>query len=309
MGISYAKVTSETGAYGSGTSAPIATDTALKVNNIDYSVDRGVLKDETTDEEYTTGVFGGALKVSGSFDATFRPTAMAPLLKSLLGTDSTPGTYLLDVPVPAVIQIGEKVGSSTIAKDFYGVGVKSCEFTFEAKEFVKTKWDWFASELKNSTYDTDLTYITEKPLVFWGASLQSGATAIPSKSLTLTINRNIDDENFVLGNFKINSLERNGLDDISGTLTVLESQFDEMEKAEYGVKDATSIAVTNPVYEGTLTITCLRQTGGAGAVFVIPVYYSVASTTMAAGETIEKTIEYAIVKSATPFSLTITAEA
>jgi len=304
MGLSYLKSTLESGNYGSGGNAPTASTDGIKVQTFDYSVDRGALKDDTTDNYFTSAAYGGALMVSGSIDSAFRPVSMAPLLTALMGTPAV-GVYTLGEPVPAVIQIGEKVGTVEKARDFYGVGVKSCEFTFEAKEFVKAKWDFIASEPKDTTYDTALTYPVEDPLVFWRASLDIGGTAIYSKSVSLTIDRSLDDGQFVLGNYKLYRLVRTGVTDVSGTLGITEEQVDEIDRAMYGTTTGTAMPADNALGNGTLTITCLKVAGTAGATFVLPVKYNVVSNSADGVGEFDKKIEFFIVGATSAMTITV----
>lgn len=304
MGLSYLKATLESGLYGTGGNAPTVSTDGIKVQTFDYSSDRGALKDDTTDNYFTSAAYGGALMISGSIDSAWRPTSMAPLLTSVMGTPAV-GVYTLGEPIPAVIQIGEKVGTVEKARDFYGVGVKSVEFTFEAKEFVKAKWDFLASEIKDTTYDTSVTYPAEDPLVFWRASLDIGGTAIYSKSCSLKIDRALDDGQFVLGNFKLYRLVRTGVTDVSGTLGVTEEQVDEIDRAMYGSTSGTSVPADNPLGSGTLTITCLKVGGTAGATFVLPVKYTVTSNSVDGVGEFEKEIEFIIVGATSAMTITV----
>lgn len=302
MGLSYVKMTAETGNYGTGGGAPSASTDGIKVQNYDYSVDRGALKDDTTDAYNTSAAYGGALMVSGTVEGAWRPTSMAPFLVCLMGTPAV-GVYSLGEPTAGVIQIGEQVGATTKARDFYGVGVKSAEFTFEAKEFVKVKWDWLASEPKDTTYDTALTFPAEDPLVFWRATLAIGATEIYSKTCSLTIDRGLDDGQFVLGNFKLYRLVRTGMTEVSGSIGVTEEQIDEIDRAMYGTTAGTSMPATNDLGTGTLTITCLKVGGTAGATFSIPVTYTVTSNSADGVGEFDKKIEFIAVGSG--FTITV----
>lgn len=294
MGTTYVKATLETGTYGSGGGAPSASDDAIKITSFEKGTDRGVDKEETTDSYVYNAAYGGALKVDGTIEANWRPTAMSPLLEALMGANSA-GTYTLDEPKACVLQFGEDIGSTTRASDIYGVGISSVDFTFEAKEYVKTSWKYIGADLVESTYDTSLSFASEAPLLFWGASLTIGATTIYSKSCTLTIDRALDEEQFVLGSFKRYRLTRTGVTDINGTLTFTEDQMDEMKRAEYGTTSGTAVPATNDLGSGTLLITCLRPTGAAGAVFTLPITYTVANTSHSGVGEIEKTVDYTVV--------------
>lgn len=303
MGVSYFKSTLESGAYGSFGNAPTASTDAIKINNVDYKVDRGVMTEETTDSYVFNSAYGGALKIGGSIDSVWRPVSMAPLLTSLMGTPAA-GVYTLGEPIPAVIEIGEKVDSVDKARQFSGVGVNSCEFTFEAKEFVKCKWDWIGCDVKDGTYDSTVSYPVEDPLVFWRASLDLGGTAIYSKSCTMSIDRSLDEEQFVLGNFKRYRLVRTGVTNVSGTLGITEEQLDEIDRAMYGSTSGTAMPADNAIGSGTLTITALKVAGTAGAVLSLPVKYTVTDFSHSGVGEFEKSIDYIIV--GTGMSITVT---
>lgn len=307
MGVSYFKAKLGTGNYDTWTGAPVVGDDAIKVNDFDYKVDRGVMTEETTDSYVYSSAYGGALKIGGSIDSVWRPVSMTPLLTSLMGTP-TLGVYTLGEPVHSIFEVGEAVGASTKARQFAGVGVKSCEFTFEAKEFVKCKWDWLARDVKDGTYDTALTYPVEDPLVFWRASLTiddgGGAATLYSKNCSLTIDRALDEEQFVLGDYKRYRLVRTGVTDVSGTLGITEEQLDELDRAIYGSESGTAMPADNAIGTGTLAITCLKVGGTAGAAFSLPVKYTVTDFKHSGVGELEKSIDFIIV--GTGMSITVT---
>jgi hypothetical protein len=249
------------------------------------------MKEETTDSYLHNTIHGGAFKVSGSIETNFRPVEQAPLLASCLGLIATK-TYDIEEPTAACFAIGEKSGAVTDEHLFYGVGVKSAEFTFEAKEFVKAKYEWLAADMVDGSYDTALTYGSEAPLVFWRATLTMGGAAISVKSCTLTIDRALDEDQFVLGSFKLYRLVRTGVTDVSGTLTFTEAELLELQRAIYGTTAGAAMPVTNDLGTGSLVITCLTPAGAAGATFTIPINY-VSSTVSSTGVgEIEKTVDF-----------------
>lgn len=290
MGTSYVKINAETGGYGTGGGVPSASDTALKTMSIDFSVDRGALDEDTTDVYVTNAVYGGALKVGGSMEMLWRPTQMLAMLAALMGDSSTP--YTLGEPTSCAMQIGQTVGATSRAYNFYGVGFKSVELTFESKEYVKTKWDWIASDVLDGTFDSALTFPTaEDPLIFWSATL-TVTDAIPCKSISMTIDRALDEEQFVLGSFKRYQLARTGVTSISGTITTTESEANAVNTAMYGTKVATSIPATNAMGTGTLVIVANRAGGSTGVTITTPVVYTTIDTKYNGVGEIERTIEY-----------------
>lgn len=272
MGIIYVKSAMESGAYGSGTGAPTDSTDAIHMSDVSYTDDRGPMKEEVTDAYIYPRADGGPLKVGGTLEGTFRPVAHAPFLQSVFGAVAS-GVYTLDYPAASVIQIGEKVGSVTRARNLTGSGINKAEFTLTAKEYVKVSYDFISQQGIDTTYDSALTYSAENPLVFWRATLALGSDAIVAKEATLSIDRAIDEDQFVLGSPLRYRLVPTDMTQVTGTITLTEAQIDEVKRAQYGSKTATQVPATNDLGAGTLALTCLKTDGSAGCVFNVPVVY------------------------------------
>ena len=272
MGVIYVKTGLETGDYGSGTGAPSESSDAIHLTEANYTDDRGTMKEEATDAYLYTRADGGALKVDGDLEGTFRPVAHTNLLQSLFGSVAA-GVYTLDMCSPIVIQIGEKVGSITRARNITGCGVGKAEFTFATKEFVRVKYDFIGQQGIDTTYDTAPSYTAENPLVFWRATLTLGTDPIVAKEATLSIDRALDDEQYVLGSFKRYRLVQTDMTQITGTITLTENQIEMVKIAQFGANDATQVPAANTLGSGTITFTCLKTDGTAGCVFSVPVVF------------------------------------
>jgi hypothetical protein len=121
----------------------------------------------------------------------------------------------------------------------------------------------------------------------------------------LTIDRGLDDGQFVLGNFKLYRLVRTGVTDVSGSLGITEEQVDELDRAMYGTTAGTSMPATNDLGTGTLTITCLKVAGTPGATFVLPVKYTVVSNSVDGVGEFDKKIEFIIVGASSGMTISV----
>ena len=267
MGLIYCKAGAET------TFGTVAgTFTPIHVTDVTVKDDRGVIYDEITDQYLPQVAIGGGVKVDTTIEAAWRPEMFAPLLAALWGTAASP--YTLGYPTPVSLQIGEKIGSVTRARNILGNGVTSATFTFAAKEFVKVSFDLIGQQGLDVTYDGSVTYTTENPLVFWGCTLVLGVTPVVAKEATLKIDRSLDAEQFVLGSFLRYRLAQTAVTDISGTITLTEVDIADVQQAQYGAAAATQIpTATNALGNGNLVFTCLKTDGSAGSVITIPVVY------------------------------------
>jgi len=304
MGVIYVKTGLETGDYGSGTGAPSDASDAIHLTEANYTDDRGTMKEEATDAYIYPRADGGALKVDGDLEGTFRPIAHTNLLQSLFGA-LTGGVYTLDMCSPIVIQIGEKVGSVTRARNITGCGVGKGEFTFATKEYVRVKYDFIGQQGIDTTYDSSPTYTAEIPLVFWRATLTLGTDPIVAKEATLSIDRALDDEQFVLGSFKRYRLVQTDMTQITGTITLTENQIDSVKIAQYGAKDATQVPTGNTLGSGTIAFTCLKTDGSAGCVFTVPVVFDSFDFKGSKVSEFGKTVNFTSV--GTGFNLTVSA--
>lgn len=272
MGVTYVKSALETGAFGSGGGAPSDVTEAIHLTDVNYTDNRNPLKEEVTDAYIYARADGGALSVDGSIEGAFRPVAHASFLEALFGYVST-GTYTLDACKPVVLQIGEKLGAVTRARNIYGTGIGKAEFTFATKEYVRVNYEFFGAQGVEATYDTALTYPAETPLVFWRATLALGGTTVASKEATLSIDRALDDSQYVLGSFLRYRLTQTGMTEIGGSITLTEDQIDNVKLVQYGSTGATQVPSNNALGSGSLTYTCLKTDGTAGCVFTVPVTF------------------------------------
>jgi len=235
----------------------------LRVKSISYPVDRGLLLEENIESYIPVAAYGGALKVSGSIEGNLRPKQMKQLIESCFGDSTalgvldpiTSGTkYTLSMPKSMQLKVGEQTqsgGSYEMELDYQGVGVKTMNLTVNSKEFVTAKFDWFAKIYSTGTYTapTASEYSVEDPAVFYNAliSFDGGSSVFNVKSMSINIDRKVDEDRYVIGDFTVQELGINGLTDISGDITFTEKEYAQFKAALYGAATATTLNTTNPI--------------------------------------------------------------
>jgi hypothetical protein len=265
-----ASTTTEPAAYGNtSTMMNAALFSPIRVKSVSYPVDRGLLIEENIESPIPAFAFGGALKVSGTIEGNLRPKQMMPFWLSLfgpsvalVGTDpiATGWKFTLDAPSSMQLKIGENTSAATTDMElgYMGVGIKSANINVAAKEFVTARFDWFAKNYTAaSPYSPPASgdYVTEDPVVFYNATINIGGTTVTKiKSMTINIDRKVDEERFVIGDFTLNELGTNGMTEVSGDITFTEKDYQDFKYALFG---AASGMAANPIPLG-----CDNQIGG-----------------------------------------------
>lgn len=290
----YVKVGLETGDYGSGT----ATTTGVKVTVSSNEEDRGVTFEETIDSIIKNDGHAGALKASGSLEGLIRPQQLRNIFYGFLGTE-TAGVGSKDytfsqAPKPLVLEVGDitaAVGGSE--RVFTGVGVKSINLAMEAKEYVKATMEWVAKSYSDTTYEVP-TYTTESPVVFWRAQVSiGGKTTVPIKSMNLNMDGKINDDEFVLGDFELFRLVRNGIVEVTGDMTLSEVEYEEINRAIYGATDGTSVSSLNPLGYAEVIIVLSTIAGDTAMTITLPkIIYSKGSNSRSGRDSVEKKIDF-----------------
>lgn len=301
----YVKYCQETGAFGEGSGTPVG----VKVTSVNSSFDRGVMLEETIDSYVYNDGYAGALKVTGSLEASLRPRQMETMIHALLGsaTDGTGfTTYSLGEPIDGVLVVGDRNnGLIGTERKFAGVGFKSASFSFESKEFVKVTLDWIAQNYTDAAYSEPESYSDEAPVVFWRAGISVGGTPIASvKSMTLDIDRKLDEEQFTLGTYLINRLAMTGVTEIGGSLTLTEVEYSEFNRAIYGSTAGTSLPATNDLGKPEIIITLKDIAGNTSMTITLPVtIYSTGSYNLSGKAEGERTIDFTAVGSDIEFDI------
>jgi hypothetical protein len=324
----YVKISdSNESTFGNGSAMMAATSfTGIRMKSVSYPVDRGLLIEENIESPIPAAAYGGALKVSGSLEGNLRPKQMAVLFKSifgvpgaLAGTDPiTSGTkYTLGEPLSMQLKIGENTSAATtdLELGYVGVGIKTCNLNIAAKEIVTAKFDWFAKlYTAASVYTAPTTgdYITENPCVFYGAtvSLGGGATSAKIRSMTINIDRKIDEERYVIGDYTVQELGINGMTEVSGDITFTEKEYSEFRRALFGATGSSTLTTANVIGKPTFLLMFTDAETPATKVMYIyfdAINFGTTDTTMNGQNQIEKKVSYKATGSATGFVIGVAA--
>ena len=265
----YVKVstTTEPAAYGNSSAMMnVALFSPIRVKTVSYPVDRGLLKEENIESSIPAAAYGGALKVSGSIEGNLRPLQMMPFWLSIFGPSSALGgtdpittgwKFVLAAPSSMQLKIGENTSAATtdLELGYMGVGIKTASINIAAKEFVTAKFDWFAKlYTAASPYSPPAAsdYGSEEPVVFYNATINiGGTTKLNIKNMTINIDRKVDEERYVVGDYTLNEIGTNGMTDVSGDITFTEKDYVDFRQALFGAASY-----------GYGTLGCDNQIGG-----------------------------------------------
>ena len=187
--------------YGNGnTMMPVANFQPIRVSQISYPVDRGLLQEENIDYFIPTAQWGGALKVTGTLTGYLRPKQMELLLYAVMGASAALGAgdpitsgvkYTMAWPQPFQMKIGESTLASTtdLELGYMGVGLKSAAFTFAQADFTTVAFDWFAklyTAASPFSPPAQADYLSENPILFYNATVSlSQSTLYPAAMMTV----------------------------------------------------------------------------------------------------------------------------
>lgn len=285
--------------------------TAIMCGSFSDPVDRQIMYEDRTDLQSTGPGYGGPVKYSGSLEATLRPTQIEPILNALWGAKAygyTPNTttFSLDAPESLVMVIAEETNTATdldVAARYDGVGISSFTLTAEAKEFVKWTCDWMAKARTAIAFVAPTggdDYHAETPLVWNNGTVSvDGVGTAQLTAIDLTIDGTLRDDWYTLGSATLHGLVRNGVVDISGTMTFTEREYAELVRCIYGsvFVDATTpsvLPVTNLVDEVAVVITLKDASDSTSRVVVTlgNVVYESVEHSISGRDEITKTISF-----------------
>lgn len=303
MSSRYVKIGEETGTYGSGN--PVAQTEGVLVTSVSDPIDRGPIIEECISGYIANNAFGGALAIKGTLEGSLRPKMMKPLFKAMMGTEAVVGsttTYTLGLPKSLVMEIGEQTTQSDSMQTKYsGVGISGCTLNFNPKEIITVSYDWIAKNFTNGAFNAPLSYDSEDPVVFYNAVISIDSTPVTTiKSMTLSIDRKLDEEQYTLGAFDLQRLIINGMTEITGDLTFSEVAYAEYKKAMTGSGASTTIASNNPLGTANIIITCTDMKASPNTTMLIkmPVtVYTDTDRTISGMDEIEKRVNYRAVGS------------
>jgi hypothetical protein len=283
-------------AFGGGTPVPTAP---LHVTAINDPVDRGAMLEETIGYPLYASAYGGALRLSGTLEGVLRMPSMDPLFQGIFGAP-TVGTYsIANFPKSLVMEVVDDSTGVDKCFRYVGVGIKSLELTMAAKDFVRTRWDWFAKDVSQVTESTLGAYPADLPGVFYGAALSLGGSAVDHiKTLSLKIDRKLDDDYFVIGHSKIQDLAIAGVGDIGGSVTVGQKYWPEFQRAVFGGTSTTTIGDTSANTLGTATFSLDLNDPDGGSICEITadwLCYLDASRQMQGRNMVDKTMNFKLI--------------
>lgn len=295
----YVKVCVETGGYGAGGGTPIG----IYASGFSNPNDRQVMYEEATHTHSAAVAFGGVSMYSGKIEGVLRPRQLGTIFNSLFGVATAVSTpdgdaYTVGKPISLVLDLGEEVDTSSSCMHYVGVGINSFTLTAESKEFLKWTADWIAKSVTRTTFTAPTggaDYVAEDPLQWSGCTLSiDGGTSTLTEisSFNMTIESNLNENEFVLGSSSLNGLVRSGLVDISGSMKFTEREYTELMKTTFGT-DIASLPATNALGSGNLSFIMNDSSGTLVARVNLPVaIYESTSQDVSGRDEIEKSITY-----------------
>lgn len=293
-----------------GTEPGGQTYTGVRSKTVSQTVDRGIMFEENIEHYLAATGYGGALKLGGTLEGSIRPLQMKNLFYGLMGnraSATTPGDpltgwkYTFDVPKSIDIKTGESTAGGSVEWTYKGVGVKSCSLNFAAKEFVTGRFEWLAQTATAGSYSAPSSYTSEEPLVFYAATVTLDAvTSTKIKSLTMDIDRKLDDDRFVVGDYKLTELGYSGMTEVGGSLTFTEQEYGELKRAQFGTTTGTSLDARNLVGGPVLKITCTDLSAIPVTKMVIQAGVSIygnADYSMSGQDEAERKVDYKVIGS------------
>jgi hypothetical protein len=259
----YVKISTETeSTFGNGTAMlAVAKFTPIRVKSISNPVDRGLLIEENIEGYIPTAAYGGALKLSGTLEGNLRPKQMENLIYSLMGASAATAAgiltgivYTMANPLSIQMKIGESTTAATtdLELGYMGAAVKTFNMNVAAKEFVTARFDWFAKNYTAaSPYSPPASgdYSDEEPIVFYNASVSFDGvdTSAKIKNMTINIDRKVDEERYVIGDYTLTEIGINGMNEVTGDITFTEHEYGIFRQALFGATTASTLGCDDAV--------------------------------------------------------------
>jgi hypothetical protein len=283
-------------AFGTGTPVPV---TPLHVTAFTDPVDRGAMVEETIGYPLYAAAYGGALRLSGTLEGVLRMPSMDPLFQGIFGEPTTKTYSIANFPKSLVMEIVDDSSGADKCFRYLGVGVKGVELTMAAKDFVRSRWDWFAKDVTQVAESEMGAYPTDKPGIFYGATLSlDGSPLDHIKTMNFKIDRKLDDDYYVVGHSKIQDLAIAGVCDVNGSLTIGQKYWAEFQRAVFGSASATSIGDTSGNNLGEATFSLDINDPDGGSILEITADYLCyldASRNMQGRNLVDKTMNFKII--------------
>lgn len=291
------------GAFGAG-----GTPTApLHITSVTDPVDRGAMLEETISYPLYAAAYGGALRLSGTLEGILRMPSMSQLFQGIFGAPTVKVYSIVNYPKSLGMEIIDDTSGADKCFKYVGVGISRAELTFAAKDFVRTRWNWFAKDVTQTTatLSAPLSFPVDKPGIFYGAAINFGAKMDHIKTMNLSINRRLDDDYFVVGHSKIQDIAVIGVCDMGGSFTVGQRDWPTFQDAVFGDPAGTSIGDTtnNTLGETTFEIVCQDPDGaGIATIAADALVYLDATRNIVGRAGVDRTMNYKVIGD----SLTVT---
>lgn len=285
--------------------APGTELSGLKVTSVNESFDPGLIFEETCDSQTTNNAYGGAQKYTGTIEAYLRPAQMDPLFQCLFGTPVGGAFTLAATPKSMSMEICTDGNGVENAIRYLGVGISSMEMNLTAREAVTTRWNYFAKSSSKVAAQASVAYPKAEPALFWGATvtLRSGSSTT-IKSMTMNIERGLDQDDFVVGHSQLQGLVINAVPNISGAITLSQREWTEFQRALYADGGGTAYAplttrgdTSNHDPGQTNMVVSFRDRNGNALCDIETdvAVYTDASRSMRGRAGIEKTVNYRVI--------------
>lgn len=275
------------------------TTTGINASSVSDDVDRNIIVEENIDNYVASAGYGGTLKISGSLEGNIRPKQLGYLLEALMGTPSPAGTYNLGVPKSLSLDVGDDSFGYQIA--YTGVGISKLGLKFTAKDFATFTADWFAKDYIIGALSAP-SIVAEDPALFYNASVTfaGGSASTKIKEVTLDIDRKLDEDNFVLNDFRLHRLARTGVTEIGGSITFAEDEEDEFSRALTGTTSGTFVDSNNTLGTVAIEITTTNLSGTTTMTITIPTaLYGKGGRKIDKVSEVEKNVDYKVVGTCT----------
>ena len=210
---------------------------AVRATEFSISVDHNViyLEDFETFNPYDAEY--GTISIGDSFTMYAIKGQINDVLEALFGTETYDGEYSYSLSVPKSLQV--EVGTEdNVAYNLKGVLLTSVELSFDVKDVMKFTGNYIAKSIEEVTFSA-ATPSAGRPYIIWNTSISVGGTTLKAKEFSMTINRGIDEDNYVIGSRYLDGISV-GSTEVSGSVTLEASQVAELKRALFGSTTATS---------------------------------------------------------------------
>ena len=273
--------------------------------------DDDVILLEALDDLIPYAAYYGKFSAKGDLTVYAIYNHINPFLHAVMGSktdvdlnnDEQPDQYkyTLDNPKPLTIEVGTNSG---VAFKLIGVLINSLRATFEPKDFVKFECDLIIRNINKVTHN----YVepdNNKPFVVSKTTVSVNDTTYTLKSFELNIERNISDDEFVIGSMYLDKIVA-GSANVHGRMTLTDDDYEAFIHALFGDSSSTS-----PQSEPTtvkLVVESETTDGSKSFKVTIPsVVYTTGELRMRGKEPLEKTVEWRLVKSSDEFKIEVDA--